>query len=324
MIPQVSICCITYNHGNYIRECLEGFLMQKTSFPVEILIHDDASTDDTVKIIREYQERYPAIIKPIYRKDNIYSKVGAGGIMFFNLDRATGKYIALCEGDDFWTDPQKLQIQYDFMESNTDFSTCYHGRNNLNMLRKYYLPCTLPRENFLDGETLAHRIILNKGEFFTQTMFFRRESYEKCADQIKRDSVGAPLGDAQLAFHLALKGKVCYILRHMATYRIASGSAMCWENIHKPLNFESKFQQTMKNLAYNNGYGKWWQELQDIQQSWQLSNHISFEKYFSLKKMRIITSEFFFAIKKCIGRVYFEVYLRLSPEKRCRMHLFLK
>ncbi|MDR2918155.1 MAG: GNAT family N-acetyltransferase [Tannerella sp.] len=122
----VSISCITYNHELYIRQCMEGFLMQKTDFNFEVLIHDDASTDDTANIIREYEQKYPDIIKPIYQIENQYSK----GIIIsvtYNFPRAKGKYIALCEGDDYWTDPYKLQKQIDFLEANPDFSICFHN-----------------------------------------------------------------------------------------------------------------------------------------------------------------------------------------------------
>ena len=124
-IPLVSICCTTYNHLNYIRQCLDGFVMQKTNFPIEILIHDDASTDGTQDIIREYEAKYPNIIKPIYQKENQYSK-GVKVSLVYNYSRTKGKYIALCEGDDYWTDPYKLQKQVDFLESHPDYVMCSH------------------------------------------------------------------------------------------------------------------------------------------------------------------------------------------------------
>ena len=121
----VSICCITYNHAPYIRQCLDGFIMQKTNFKYEILIHDDASTDGTADIIREYEAKYPDIFKPIYQTENQYSK-GKNISATYNWPRAIGKYIAQCEGDDYWTNPLKLQKQVDFMEANPEFSMCFH------------------------------------------------------------------------------------------------------------------------------------------------------------------------------------------------------
>lgn len=120
----VSISCITYNHEPYIRKCLDGFVMQKTNFIFEVLIHDDASTDGTATIIREYVDKYPNLIKPIFQTENQYSK-GVPISQTYNWPRARGKYIALCEGDDYWTDPYKLQKQVDFLEANSDYSLCF-------------------------------------------------------------------------------------------------------------------------------------------------------------------------------------------------------
>ena len=122
----VSICCATYNHAPCIRQCLEGFVMQRTNFKFEVLIHDDASTDGTADIIREYEAKYPSIIKPIYQTENQYSK-GMSISATFNWPRAKGKYIAQCEGDDYWIDPLKLQKQVDLLESNINCSLCCTG-----------------------------------------------------------------------------------------------------------------------------------------------------------------------------------------------------
>lgn len=95
--PLVSISCLTYNHAPYLRQCLDGFVMQITSFPIEILIYDDASGDGTQNIIEEYQKKYPDIIKPIYQTENQYSKGVKVGFVY-NYSRAKGEYIAFCEG----------------------------------------------------------------------------------------------------------------------------------------------------------------------------------------------------------------------------------
>ena len=123
--PLVSIICITYNHEPYIRQCLDGFMMQKTNFPFEVLIHDDASTDKTADIIREYEARYPDVIKPIYQTENQYSKGVRIGLTYL-YPNAKGKYIAECEGDDYWTDPLKLQKQVDILEKNHESVLCTH------------------------------------------------------------------------------------------------------------------------------------------------------------------------------------------------------
>lgn len=130
--PLVSISCITYNHELYIRDCLEGMLMQQCDFDFEILIHDDASTDNTQEIIKEYQEKYPDIIKPIFQTENQYSKGSRGFNATYNFPRVAGRYIALCEGDDYWTDPLKLQKQVNYLESHPNVVLCAHEVNRVN------------------------------------------------------------------------------------------------------------------------------------------------------------------------------------------------
>ena len=121
--PKLQVVCLTYNHEKYIRQALDGFVMQKTNFPFEVLIGDDASTDNTPKIIREYAKKYPNIIKPVLRKKNI----GAQANSFDLLQMVNAQYLALCEGDDYWTDENKLQIQVDFLDSHPGCNGCWHN-----------------------------------------------------------------------------------------------------------------------------------------------------------------------------------------------------
>lgn len=130
--PLLSIRCLVYNHEPYLRQCLDGFVMQKTTFPFEAIVHDDASTDGSAAIIREYAEKYPDIIKPVYETENLFSK--GGNLLSRAMNNAThpdSRYIALCEGDDYWTDPNKLQLQVDFLESHPEYSMCFHRANTL-------------------------------------------------------------------------------------------------------------------------------------------------------------------------------------------------
>ncbi|HHQ4319020.1 TPA: glycosyltransferase [Clostridium perfringens] len=156
MNVMVSINCITYNHEKYIRKAIEGFLMQKTNFNFEILIHDDASTDETAAIIKEYQKRYPDIIKPIIQKENQYSQ-GTKRIGYkFNHLRAKGKYIAYCEGDDCWIDPYKLQKQVDYMENNPGCTMCFHNAEIIDSeglaTKKFMIDKTLENKKITAGE----------------------------------------------------------------------------------------------------------------------------------------------------------------------------
>ena len=124
----VAIKCTVYNHEPYLRDCLDGFVMQQTNFPFVAIVHDDASTDGSAAIIREYEEKYPNIIKPIYEIENQYSKRdgSVGRIMDEAIDATGAKYVALCEGDDYWTDPHKLQKQVDFLDTHPEYVLCCH------------------------------------------------------------------------------------------------------------------------------------------------------------------------------------------------------
>lgn len=123
MKPVVSIICLAYNHEKYIREALDSFVMQQTDFPFEIIVHDDASTDNTAAIIKEYEVKYPHLFRPIYQTENQY-RLEKGRVTKIVFNAAKGKYIAMCEADDYWTDPLKLQKQVDFMEHNPNVSIC--------------------------------------------------------------------------------------------------------------------------------------------------------------------------------------------------------
>ena len=129
--PLVSVRCITYNQQSFIAQTLDGFLSQETDFPFEVIVHDDASTDKTADVIREYEKKYPKIIKPIYETENQYSKNDD------SLDKIVdsackGKYIAFCEGDDYWIDPLKLQKQISFLEKNLDYGYSYTNLKGFN------------------------------------------------------------------------------------------------------------------------------------------------------------------------------------------------
>jgi glycosyltransferase involved in cell wall biosynthesis len=131
-VPVVSIFSITYNHVNFIRDAIEGFLMQETTFPVEIFIHDDASTDGTAEIVKEYADKYPWLFRTLLQTENQWSKGIANSLFFRLMQEQSGEFIALCEGDDYWTDERKLQKQVTFLWNNPEFVACGHGARYLN------------------------------------------------------------------------------------------------------------------------------------------------------------------------------------------------
>lgn len=204
----VSIKCITYNHEPYIRQCLDGFMMQKTHFRFEVIVHDDASTDNTPAIIHEYAEKFPEIIKPIFEIENQYSK-GDGSIDRIMDAACTGKYIALCEGDDYWTDPLKLQKQVDFLESHDDY-TLIGGNANIYTSDGRFL------KTFSDMESndLTMNTIINGWTIPTASMLYRI-TVNKRIPYIKN----APQGDIIIQMACADLGKCRYESTVCCVYR---------------------------------------------------------------------------------------------------------
>ena len=218
--PLVSVCCIAYNQEQYIRETLDSFLKQKTSFPFEILIHDDASTDRTADIIREYAAKHPGIVKPLCQTENQHSKGIPVGVTF-NYPRAQGKYIALCEGDDFWTDPLKLQKQFDFMEANPEYALCCSDASKL--IEENGV--TYTNKLSPTSRELTYRELNGDLHVITATIFMRRDCVNACYQTIpklrKRKWL---MGDLPLVLYMAANHKVFYMSDSLACYRIRKKS----------------------------------------------------------------------------------------------------
>lgn len=222
-IPVVSICCATYNHVHFIRQCLDGFVMQKTNFPFEVLIHDDASTDGTQDIIREYEAKYPDIIKPIYQKENQYSK-GVRVSLVYNYSRVRGKYVALCEGDDYWTDPYKLQKQVDFLEAHPDYVMCSHRWSEYFENEKKLSP-GIPGDVTPDGRVYTLDNLV-RGAWYFQPLTVM---YRWAALDLERYSRYKYAKDITLFYVLLLHGKGHCLGDTMAVYRLHSGGA--WQGL---------------------------------------------------------------------------------------------
>lgn len=171
----VTIRCATYNHERFIRQCLEGFVMQRTNFRFEAVVHDDASTDGTAAIIREYAEKYPDIIKPIFETENQYSKHDGSLRRIMNA-HTHGKYVALCEGDDYWIDPYKLQKQVDFLESHPDYVMCSHQFDAFDETAKTLIKNSNPS---FKGKTYDLGSLIN-GEWYYQplTVMYRLDALD--------------------------------------------------------------------------------------------------------------------------------------------------
>jgi glycosyltransferase involved in cell wall biosynthesis len=225
--PKVTVCTITFNHKDFIEQSLDSFLRQETTFPFEIIVHDDLSTDGTKEIIEQYEKKYPNIIKPIYQKENQYSKGIRAISPIFVFPVAKGEYITLCEGDDYWNGVSKLEEQVNFLEKNPQYSVCYHNsvvvdeEDKLKSSKKNPLARDYSIEEMLLGETfiLTNTIMFRK--FTSETLTHYQNSFKEVYN-----------GDMALMHQLAFMGKSKYLEEiEYAAYREHSGGV--WSSINE-------------------------------------------------------------------------------------------
>jgi glycosyltransferase involved in cell wall biosynthesis len=289
--PIVSIVCFAYNHENFIRIALQGFVMQRTNFPIEIIVHDDTSTDDTKKIIKEFENNYPEIIKPIYQTENQASKE-RGRVTRICFEAAQGKYIALCEGDDYWIDPLKLQKQVDFLEGNADFSICGSLAKRIHE--------DLQSQDDVEGEAGV----------FDQKDLAQRNFIPTASALIKREHIvnlpswftDCPIGDWPLFLLCANHGKIKMFNEHMVVRRLHTGGI--WganiNNTNSITNvlalfklfgvIKNKFNQEVNNLL-NINYIKQVKKLIEFNLKNDDFKHISSYLQLCFKKEKDLTQE---------------------------------
>ncbi len=215
--PLLTIHCITYNHVDFIAQTLDSFLAQKTNFTFQVVVGDDCSTDGTTEIIKEYAKRYPDIIKPIFREKNVGCERN-----FFDVSNACKtKYVAMCEGDDYWIDENKLQKQVDFLESNPDFSLCFHkvkvvweDKSN----KDSFFPKPRQRHN---KDVLGLDELLSGNFIQTNSVVYRWRFIEESVEKIFPKKI-LPI-DYYLHLLHTQKGKIKYLDDCMAVYRRHSG-----------------------------------------------------------------------------------------------------
>lgn len=232
---QVTVYCLVYNHEKFLQDALTGFIEQETNFKYEIIVHDDASTDNSAAIIKKFELLYPDVIKPIYQEENQYQK----GVKIFNTfirPRIRGKYIAVCEGDDYWIDKKKLQLQYDYMESNSQCTLCFHNAKVVNMEGKflsYFLGNK--RSPYQHAQRLRQDMNLDLGNIIqlgfipTASIFYPVQKYLEILDSYNMQAFNC--GDLVMRLLLCCNGYAHYIDKVMSAYRIgnsqsASGSIL--------------------------------------------------------------------------------------------------
>ena len=241
----VTVICLAYNHGPYIRDALEGFVRQKTSFPFEVIVHDDASTDCTPEIIREYAARYPGIIRPVLQTENQHSKgIPISRAFLFPLVR--GRYVALCEGDDYWTDPLKLSRQVEALEAHPGVDICAHKvlKTKNGAPHGYEGPGR-------GGLIPAERVILGGGGFVaTSSIMCRAGCYLDIPPM--RETLFI---DYTLQVQGALRGGMLYLPDCMGVYR--RGVPHSWTTVHSGANKADAYPQFISMLdeldAYTQG-----------------------------------------------------------------------
>lgn len=263
--PLLSVTCITYNHENYITEALDSILMQETDFPFEVIVHDDCSTDKTTDILVKYAEKYPTMIKLILQKENQWSK----GIKpaKATIKKASGKYLAICEGDDYWTDPKKLQIQLDAMQKVKDCQMSFHSAIDVweDQSKKNEITTKQANGNKLFS---ANEIILGNGGFCpTASLIFETESISNIPEWFDR----APFGDYFLQIFGSLKGGALYIDKPMSVYRRNTPGS--WSGTMQDIAMrEKRFKQMLTTLEEMDRYfdRRFHSEIRKIESDWYL------------------------------------------------------
>lgn len=213
---KVSVCVITYNHAPYIRQCLDSLLMQQTDFQYEIIVNDDCSTDGTTDILREYEAKHPELIKPIYHEENQVQKGIYHIFSTFTFPKAQGQYLAMCEGDDYWTDPLKLQKQADFLDAHPSHSMVFHA------VRYSYNNGTTKDIHRYDKDTEVCPIedMINHGLGFCHlnTLMINRQQYGEGFSSWLPESY---VEDSPIVMHCYGIGKVGYLNDMMSIYHYA-------------------------------------------------------------------------------------------------------
>jgi len=281
---KVSVFCATFNHEKYIRNALDGFVMQKTNFAFEVLVHDDASTDNTASIVREYEEKYPDIIKPIYQTENQYSK----GIKISReilAPIAKGEYFAWCEGDDYWTDPYKLQKQVDFLDKSQEYSACAHHVKIKSIITK--TESVKPGFNKDYDFSVEEVISCGAPVIHTSSFMIRAKLYLDMPECFKAKG----FGDLQLCIYSVIVGKFRVLKDIMSVYN--HGTTGSWT--------DRMLKADKENVAHAN-------------EKIQLYNRIN--KFYDYKYNK--------QLQYAIGREEFNIYLFTNNKKMMRLPKYRK
>ena len=247
--PVVAISCCTYNQKDFIAQCLEGFVMQKTNFPFVAIVADDCSTDGTREIVKEYAEKYPDIIKPILREKNIGPVANSSEV----YDIINSKYICICDGDDYWTSQYKLQKQVDFLESHPDYTVCYH-KVKMVFENSRKSPKIIPIK--ADKNPQSFRKLLKGGYIPSNSVMYRFEYLQKELKNYPKDIYP---GDWFNHIVIGKYGKIGFIKEVMSVYRRNEQSVSYTSGKDHEKELHKKYGIQEMNFFY-----EVWQRIKDI------------------------------------------------------------
>lgn len=309
-LPLVAIHCLVYNHEPYLRDCLEGFVMQQTDFPFVAIVHDDASTDGSAAVIREYEERYPQMFIPIYEHQNVYLKGGLAAIneiMNAAIDATGAKYVAMCEGDDYWTDPLKLQKQVDYMETHSDCVICSHKFKkrymNNELIENMDYSSIFPNESVVGCNFTLEQIY---EKFYLQTLcvLYRRSALDEkryVAHRIVRDNL--------LFLEIMRNGGRGYIFNsYDGVYRIHDGG------IYSGLKEEKRLLDAIDVFEYI--YNIFPADFTRVKLFYQYNNYMIFLRtHFSLFEC-VVKKQYLYFFHKRFYTVYDSMFMFLKRTLR--------
>lgn len=307
----LSVISLTYNHEKYISKAIDGILMQETSFNYEAIVADDASTDSNQAIIKKYQKMAPDIIKPILRVQNI----GAFNNFDDALSKCKGKYIAFCEGDDYWTDPLKLQKQVAFLEENTNYSACAHRTKTIFCDGSERPPrdyVKIKKQKINKGE------LSSRGDFQLNSLVLRREVYETITQPQMALS-----GDHALFLMILMTGNFYILDDIMSVYRLQNTGI----SYKVPLNKVTKDYQVLTKWLHENGVSRrkiQWQKRLYFERMLTYPSDINYKQiiYYYFQATFYSLFVFPFDIKKLYTLTFRG--LKIAIQKRRRMNKIIK
>lgn len=258
IIPDISIVCITYNQADLVAQALDGFINQELDCVYEIIIHDDASTDNTPEVLKCFYDKYPDKVTLLLQTENQNSKPDVD-VTCCGISHAKGRYIALCEGDDYWIDTRKLQKQYQILEGDHSISASFHSAytETPNGDRKTFaLHCDVFKKY------TTEEVILGDGSFMpTSSLFFRKSTFNKINKELIESM---PCGDYFFQIIASSEGGAAYLNKPMSIYRIGHAGSFTTNFSSSDWNKKAKFYQRMKcaidivntitSLEYNNEF----------------------------------------------------------------------